>query len=237
MATHIQSTGVQSSGAVTSQGKAFTSNITAGNRITVVIALFRNSIGSPGVTSVTDNLGNTYVQRPSAFVQSAVDTHCGMDIWECKNITTGGTCTVTVTPNASSFTSFGITENSGSDTASPDDGVSTNTGTSTTPSTGNQTRSNAGIDFGGVTHTGATTTITEDTGAGWTLVFEAENATNQPINVEYKIAASGTLNPDWTLGASRDWIATGSGFKDSSGTAPVLQPLMVDPGFLPILAM
>lgn len=237
MATHVQSTGVQSSGAVASQGKAFASNVTAGNAIVCQIAWFKNSAGAVAISTVADGIGNSLAAFPSAQRTSTADTHAACDIWYKVNIA-GGASTITVTPNASSFTSFTITEASGLATSSAEDTRSSAEGSSAAPACGAFTTASAGITFGVVTHTGADTAITENTGGGYSLAFEAESTTNQPINGEYKVTAAGSQNPSWTLGASRAWICTGAGFKDAAGAAsPVLQDLMHRPGFMPLLCM
>ena len=104
---------------MTSQGKAFASNTTTGNLIAIGIALYRNTVGTGGVTSVGDG-GDTFGAFTSSETNIAGDTNAYAGWWYAKNITGRTTPTVTVTPNASSFTTFSITEVSGLDTTSPE---------------------------------------------------------------------------------------------------------------------
>lgn len=213
MPSPLQFTGIQSSGSVASQGKAFASNVTVGNLIVVAVSLYRSPAGAPSVSSIADTLGNTYILVPGSRRTSTADTNACTEIWSAKNIA-GGANTVTVTPTGNSFTSFAILEVPDMDQTGPEDGQQDAEGNSTTPATGSLTNTDElGLSVAGLTHTGSDTGITEDSGNGWTLTFEAESTTNCPIAVEHKLTAIGATNPGWTLGAARAWIATGSGFK------------------------
>jgi hypothetical protein len=84
---------------------AFSSNVTAGNFLIIVVSAFT---GSALAVTVTDNLGNFYEPLtlfdtgPSAYIKIFFCADCG-----------GGPCTVRVTPSAACYMGLGIHEYSG----------------------------------------------------------------------------------------------------------------------------
>lgn len=82
-----------------------TNNVKVGNAIIVSMG----NVGST-VSSVTDTLGNTYVQVPSV---AATATSCATDIWWCASSSGSGANTVTVTWAAPSSPSMNVFEVSG----------------------------------------------------------------------------------------------------------------------------
>lgn len=108
---------------------AFGSNVTAGNAIIVAV----ESYDASNTVTLTDNLGNTYVQIGSYLNQFGAGTR--LSLWYAKNIT-GGACTVSATPASSGFLLVVAAEYSGIGTGTPLDGNSSNVGTATSATTG-----------------------------------------------------------------------------------------------------
>ncbi len=72
----------------------FTSNVQVGNVIVVAASMRIGNIGQlPDISSVTDNLGNTYTRLRADASNPASGHLCELDIWVAP-ITTGGACTV-----------------------------------------------------------------------------------------------------------------------------------------------
>lgn len=203
---YVQGTGITGSG--TSLSKAFVSNVTGGNFIAVAISVY-NAVFANAITSVTDNLGNTYVLDVS---KSSFGPTLSMGIYRALNIT-GGACTVTVNCNGAQYLTFGIAEFSGVATVSALDVTNSANGTSTTPSVGLTTTDTDVIL--GVESQNATGSITE--GSGYSLIYEYETNANTTISFIYRIAASGSYTPNWTLAASQTWGCAAAAYKVAAG--------------------
>ena len=209
----VQGTGSQSSGSVASLSKAFASNVTAGNSIAV--GGISNSV-LLGTGSVTDSLGNTYTRQVAVDgISAGRAASCGYLV---DNIT-GGACTVTVDPTGSDFISMVIAEFSGTETTGSIDGNGTfNAGSGTTLTTSTFTMAGGtngnGAIFAAMEQNGTTTTLT----AAQTEIFEAEDATNMPINGQYQtnVAAGSGKSATWTLGAGRSATAFAFGIKSGA---------------------
>src|SRR5438105_778701 len=95
---HVQGTGIQSTGSVTSLSKAFASDVTAGNLLAVGI-IGNKSATAPTFTGTPPaGNSNTFAQAVTNPSPSATSR---ADIWYAKNSNAGAT-TITVTPSASS---------------------------------------------------------------------------------------------------------------------------------------
>lgn len=195
----------------------FGANVTAGNLIAVGIRL-----GAAGISSVTDNLGNTY-----NLVGSEVSAPSGegLSVWYAKNIA-GGACTITVTPAASTTIRANAVEFSGRDTAAPLDDA--NAGVDSVPDTNPiagavvVSAANADIFVALCTDSGGVT-VTPD--AGYTL--DTSIATGKYAQESRTGQAAATITPQATIDGARNWAIIGAAFKAASGggAPPVLQDL------------
>jgi hypothetical protein len=198
----------QSNSAQGSKTVATPGSVTKGNMLVVFVF---NTAGSGyraglGYAVISDSLGNHYRR---AFFEG----NNRVNIFICRSSIAGGaasTFTVGDGPAASNY-SLAILEVAGSAgrvasvcTFDPSQDATTVTDTAIAVNTQTRCRGNGHLVLGGMTHTGATTTITPD--AAFTQVVEAENpATGPPFSVIREIQTmmrpvDGTW---WTLGASR----------------------------------
>ncbi len=94
MAISLVQTAAGSTGAVAvgSVLGTFSSNVTSGNFIAVMLSFFGNTSGTSGGTSVTDSIGNSYSLAVSSG--SVSGSSIAVDIWYSPNIT-GGSAIVT----------------------------------------------------------------------------------------------------------------------------------------------
>lgn len=92
MAITLVQTQVGTASAGSAATAAFGSNVTAGNLIVVFIS---HLIAAAGTFTVTDGLGNTYVEAVRSASAGTFGLSCKCSIWYAYNIS-GGACTVTV---------------------------------------------------------------------------------------------------------------------------------------------
>lgn len=230
MASLLQSTGVQSVGSVASVSKAFSSNVVAGSLISVS-GVTSNADMPAG--SVTDTQGNVYsqdrIQQRSANERTALFSTVA---------SASGPLTVTVDCTGSDVQSIGISE------FSPDSGFvwstvaatrleTSNQGTGTSgasQATGNLVTSDTDVIVGVLTHGDVTETL--NVGSGFAQLFEDEDATDMPINFEYRISAPGTYTANWTSGTSLTpgWCCVGAAYKQTAGPGPIAESVNVRRG-------
>ena len=202
---HIQSVGAQSSGTVASIAVTFAGAGTAGNLIVAAVIHYQ-----VGVYTVTDGV-NVYIQKVSKTLNN--DT---ASIW---GVAAGDNSTLTITVTnigGNKYTSVGAAEFSGVDTVTAAQ-TNSNSGTSTTPTTGSVTSVGDGALYvAALAHDNGTVSITPD--GGFTEIYENESASNEPISVIFKIQTSaGALNPGWTFGSSVGWPACVSEWEAAAG--------------------
>lgn len=204
--------------ATTSTTLAFTGNVAAGNFITTAQAGFASPSVAPGTP--TDTLGHTYTSARVAFGADGSDQG---RIYYVKTIPTGGADTVTFSQTNSGDFTMAIAEWSGGDTTDPRaaEAGTDGTGTGTTINVGSTgTRADAaGMILSWFSHTGANTTLTEDTGDGFSLLQENEGGTsNMPLHVQYLLTTNTTaITVNGTVGASRTWFGQQVTFKAATG--------------------
>lgn len=206
---YIQGTGIQYTGTQSAGSKAFSSNITAGHLIVVGITCY-----NPGSSiTVTDSLSNSY---SLAVKEQPVTTTGGAQIFYSV-ATTGGACTVTVTPAAgSTYLSFSIDEYSFTGSGVSVDSTGTGTNTSTTPATGALSPTGTDLVVGTVYTGGANTSYTA--GTGMTLTYTANYGSNKVgIASEYDLNVSGSITPAVTLGSSCIWYMASAAFLPTGG--------------------
>lgn len=115
-----------------SRTPTITRTLTAGNGLILCITNY-DSTGAETVVSVSDG-HNAYVQVPKA---AATKNQLASDIWVCRNVTTGGAQTITVTMSgATGGTPLVLVEVSGQDTASFFDQVMNGVGITANPDSG-----------------------------------------------------------------------------------------------------
>lgn len=211
-----QSTGAQSSGAVSSIAKAFDSDVMEGSLL-VVVAVTQDEVMES--TSLTDDRGNVWRRR--GFVQrfTGATPKETVGIWVARS-KDSGPMTVTVIPNNADFISLSLMEFPPATWNEDyvDVGFTANTpiSASTPVATGPINTSVQCTLVVAMSYGGATTTISLDAGNGWIEVTNLPNGTNaMPIAVAYQIGEVGTYNGKWTLGASRDRASGGIAFKQA----------------------
>lgn len=203
----VQGTG-NTSGSANSIARAFVSNVSVGNRIVVAITTYY--ITTNPVTSVTDNLGNTYT-----LVNSNNSTGYGwyVHIYSAP-VTTGGACTVTVNLTDSLQVGLAIAESAGNSTSVD---VSNNAGPtySTTPQVGLSPTVENIIFAVSAGNWSSSPTVTPD--SGWTQIYENENWATMVISFIYRIVPSGSATAGWTLSLTQYWSAVAGGFREAAG--------------------
>lgn len=172
----------------------------------VSTVLFNNvstAIGTP-----TDDVGNTYTPRTAVVWDATFRQIAGA----ATTVTATGPATVTGRTSAGSADMrIAVSRITGANTTTPYDTGNTNKQTTTTPVSGAITTGQANtLVIAAGSHDGADTTLSEDSGGGWSLAIEVESNAIACINVPYKVFSSiqTGLTHTWTLGASRDWSST-----------------------------
>lgn len=160
--------------------------------------------GSTVTIAAADSKSNTYVKNIQADLNTGNTPHAAILIGRVTTQLVAGD-TITVTFGSSVNLSDAIAyEYAGLASSSWIDGTSIGaTGTSTTPSSGNDTTTQASDLLLSVTyHAAATTTA----GANWTLVDSQDNVGTKRLDVQEQIVfATGTYAGTCTLSGSVDW--------------------------------
>lgn len=199
---------------VTTQAVTLTSNVTVGNRIIVVAYTYGAGITA---SQVTDNLNNGGASAGKYDqITAQADPFNGHNYIYTAPITTGGSCTVTLTASASaSFLSIWAGEYSGLSTATGSaawDTTATNGATLSASETVGPTGtvSAAGeLAIGGLGDTilNGTVSTTQTAPSGWTERFNncTNNGNTIPLEVADFTPASGTtLSGKWVYGPGTD---------------------------------
>lgn len=187
---------------------AFSSNVTAAGLIVIGVVTFNTGI----TLTITDSLGNTYAQAGTYLLNGAGTYR--LSIWYAKNIA-GGACTVTVTPSATAFITWGQSEYSGAHLTAPLDSTNSGTGTGTVPTTGSITVSEANEMIFAVINAGGPKTKDAAYAERYNVLAGANNGilTEDHIGVSASEAATATIN-------SGAWEAIGASFKPASTGNP-----------------
>ena len=197
--SHVQGTGGESSGAVTSLAIAFSSNVVAGRTLLAGVVGFKSNASNAAITTVEDSLGNTWTELVELTTNNvgSGDDSVVISIWAAERIATGGACTVTATPDSAQFMGMVIAEvfritHPLSDVAATGAG-------GTTADTGNLTTTDLAYIFGIATHDDSTTRVITP-GGSQTQIFEDEAITGMPVNGTYRIEpTAGDYNSTWTI--------------------------------------
>jgi hypothetical protein len=210
-AAFVQGTGIQSVGSVASVGKAFTSNVTAGNSIIVGGVTATADMPAGSVTGGGTYTRDVILQRATNERAAKFHAHSA----------TGGATTVTLDATGSDVQSIEIEEVSGLDTAGTVVTASGSNASSGNPVTGNLVTS-GNCYVSGVMTNGAGSATTMTPGGTYNQVFEDEDVTDMPINGMYKIVAAGTYTADWTMNAARSWVCVAAAYPEA--TASTITP-------------
>lgn len=182
---NVQNTSIESSGAVSSLAKAFTSNITAGNAILVGVLSDGGKATGSGIFTGTS----------CSFTRI---TQLGGDVSVGRSLNHGGgAVTVTYTPDSGTdYSGMGIQEVSGLD-PSPDDGSITNSGTASIQDTGAIVMTAAGIIFGGFDRHGAGAVGGSTIDGGHVAIFTRTGYVSVNGSIAYYLVASGSRKIQW----------------------------------------
>lgn len=211
--THVQSTGIGSQGQVASISKGFVSNVTAGNLIVAGVAYYNQAIGSD---DLSDDLSNTYTKD----VTEETVTHKS-GIFSAPDIS-GGSCTVTLTPDGNTYLNLVIAEFSGAATSSPLDASATVQDSGTDIDTGNLVTSDTDALFGICVHAVSNVSFTEDSPAGVVEIFEDDGDNNTlGTSGSYAIKTSGTYTMGWTLSSVASVTGCGAAYKPAAGALEI----------------
>lgn len=199
---YVQGTGLQSEGSVASLAKAFDSNVTAGNLILVGASTYNSD-----PNTVTDGLANSYTRD---VIENASLRKTA--IFSSPDIT-GGACTVTLNPVASTYLGVVISEFSGAATSSVLDDSATGRDTSTDIDTGNIVASDADIIFGVLSHASNSITITGDSPVDVIDIFSFGGDGNSIGTCgSYAIKTAATYTAGWLLSSSIAASACGAAY-------------------------
>ena len=218
--TNVQKTGA--TGDTTSISKAFASNVTANNIITVVGHRFTTSsddfvAGDCTQSAGTATLGTITLDKTFSHNTSG-SNFLVVGVWSAV-VSGTGSCTMQVgNGGAGSSHNIGIAEASSSGSTYSVEATNTGEGTSGNAATGNATSAGAALFVGGVTISGSgAITITED--SPFVLMWEEENgALHLQSSAIYEIVTTGTTDAaGWTIGTNTGWSAAVVVYKEGSG--------------------
>lgn len=210
----VRSTPKTSDAGVSLSTATFAATPAVGNYIVVLISGW--NAGTFGVTSVTDNQGNTYSR---AGAQPASSGLCRADIWYAKATTASGTFTVTVNCGSGSYLEWIASEVSGLAATSPADaGAEANsaTGDAAVGPTATLAQTSE-IVFAVAAVANNDTNITITTPSGYTNLAINQDATATiGMEASYKIVSATTaVSASWTHDntAQDGWVAKIATFK------------------------
>lgn len=200
---------VQSSGTNTgnsSSARTRTITVTAGDLLVVAVTQY-----FAATHTVTDSQGNTYSSAGSQVTNGFDVNVRGQVFYAIAG--SSGSVTITVTPSTSCVMSMAAHEYSGNASSSPLDSTANAGGSSTTPSSGSVTVSNAGsLLFGLLIPANAMSG--ETAGSGFTLRYTA--SANEGIATEDQVVSTNTA-ASFSVSSSINWSAIGVSFKPSTG--------------------
>lgn len=193
-----------------------TISTTSGDLLVASIGV--NSTSAPGVSSVTDTAGNTWVRAGS--IAAGAGTGARTDIWYAANATAVTSVTITV-PSTTDIVA-NVSEYSGVSATSPLDTALTTTNLATTShaSSSLTTSSNGELVITDLSYlNGGTVTAT---GSGWTsLTGSSINTKNSKYS--YQIAPStGSFSQTWTSSTSTTSGSVIAAFRPASGNTSSL---------------
>ncbi len=229
----VQSTNTGGAGLTASnsvQTSAFSSSVTTGNSILVVIFGYINTTAT--TVSLSDTESNTYtcdllnaynsgssnvISNPGSNNVPAGVSWVG--IWRASNVTGGSTFKVTITLGGSVQGLFAATawEVSGLAATSPVDVTANSAGASGSPSSSTFTTAYpTDLVLTAAAGTGGTTAPTFTAPSGYTA-FGSESATSLAVDGDFAFdlvsAVQSSINPTWTVTNFTDWVTATVAYK------------------------
>lgn len=223
----VQATsGIEAVG-VTSLAATFVSSTTAGNTFVACAAVFDSDGVAPTPFTTTDSKSNTYANaRNQAFGADTGNDGCQLEQDYNAGGTAGASHQITVTPGDTVNMTLGILELSGVDTANPiaTSGTGGGRGSSTAPSTGSVTPTQAGLGLAQMGYDAGAKTITPNwTGANQELELDENNDAQDQSILSKQFSAAGADTAAWTLNASAQWGAQLVVYRAATGGGAVLR--------------
>lgn len=194
--------------------KAFSSNVTSGNTVLVMVQAAQGVSVTSSTATCADGLGNTYTLDVSGATPASGANEIKWWIFSAP-VTTGGACTPNVTFSSSpTRAEIIIYEISGLDNASLVDAVlTTATGTGTAMSAGTLTTSTSGFLLAILQTVDNYVSVTP--GSGWTGITGSIVYSRRQL--ESRITgASGSYTANATAGSSVNWGAIAVAYKDGA---------------------
>ncbi len=191
---------------------AFAQAVSAGSLLVCAVATF-NEAG----LGVSDSINGVWTQV-GTYITSAGQR---LSLWYFPN-SAAGTPTVTVSPDGTAYISFAIHEYTGAMTVAPLRSSSTNTGLSTTPSSGSVTTTAGELSF--AAYCQVDTALSSATVASPYTIRENYLATSvEGLGTADDVAAPGDEAATFTLSNSVNWLAFGASFKAAPATAKLFR--------------
>ena len=200
---------------VTSVAVAPSSTVTVGNRLVVLVGVWRS--GSATAKSVTDSAGNTYTEVQHFKASETTE----LSVWTAPITAGGGTKpTITVTPTAKADVGVAAVEYSGLSSAAGTaaiDQSAQSSGTTSAAGTVNSgatpaTTSGGEVALGFYVDSGFGANVTA--GSGWTQRVNVSNTSDMELLVEDQLPGQGaTPNASAGTGAGTTWLMSTLVFK------------------------
>jgi hypothetical protein len=220
--TIVQSGG-ESDAAAASAARAFSSDVTSGNKIVILVARFSGGANDPFIAGDCTKIDGTAIIGTVELVveenfetQPASGNYVTIGIW-AADVTGTGTLTMSVAGNAGNdwgIACVEINSNSGWNAGYIEDTIFNATATDdTSASSGDATSAGKAIFLGVVGFESGDMTITAD--GAFTLIFEQEQGSlHMACSMIYKIVSSGNTDSfDWTATVNSGWVTAGSVIK------------------------
>jgi hypothetical protein len=193
---------------VTSRTITLSSTSTVNNLVLVHVAIYI-SLGDATITSVTDDVGNTY-QIGTPVVNSGI-----LRVYQVMGLQlTGGASVITVTVSPATLIRVGADEYSGfsgaANNAAIYDASASGTGNGTSLSTSTLTSAASGELI--VCTGGHASIVTWTAGSGFT-----QTQSSSGLNSQYNLSGSTSETGPWTVGTSGQWAELISSYKAPAG--------------------
>lgn len=217
---------------VSSTTVTFTSSVTAGNSVLVVIAsYYSDAVNSPQSFSVSDNKSNTYTRDVNAQGSGGGTGIGAIEYFRCDNVTGGSGFQLTINAGIAAYTVIFVIEYSGLDTTGSFDKSSSKlpqTTGSTYTSNSTATTSTADELLLGIYYTYSTApTVTPD--SPWSSIFESNQngfiyagVSDQTVSATGTYAFTGSVSGN----ATQDGVAIAT-YKAAGGGGTTPKPKLL----------